>query len=92
MKKIIVILLLTIMMVILCACGNVNYTETITRGDCVIVNYCTNSGELYQVVEFNKQTNVTIITTYYWTYDSHGRQILTKIELNRINGQGELVP
>lgn len=90
MKKIIAMLLLTIMMVILCACGN--YTETLTRGDCVIVNYYTSTGELYQVVEFNKQTNVTIITTYYWTYDSNGRQILTKIELNRINGQGELVP
>lgn len=92
MKKIIAVLLLLIMMVSLCACGNVDYTTSITRDDYVMVNYYTCTGELYQVVEFNKQTNVTIITTYYWTYDSHGRQILTKIELNRINGQGELVP
>lgn len=91
MKKIIAVLLLLIMMVSLCACGNVDYTTSITRDDYVMVNYYTSTGELYQVIEFNKQTGITIIITYYWTYDSHDRQILTRTETSRINSNGELM-
>lgn len=89
-KKIFSIFLFITLTVSLCACSK-EHTTSISCDDYSIVNYYNNSGDLYQVIEFNKQTGITIIITYYWTYDSHGRQLLTRTETSRINSNGELM-
>lgn len=92
MKRIIAALLLCVTMLSLCACTNEDYTKSSAYSDYVITEYYTSGGDLYQVMLQDRQTRFTIITTYYWTTNDRGGQVLDRIEIVRINEKGELCP
>ena len=91
MKRIFVILLLLIIIISLCGCKTEDYTEIHTSEDYSLIDYYTAHGDLYQTILFNKQTGITIITTYYWVSTDRGSEELDRIEVIRVDKEGKLV-
>lgn len=92
MKRIITALLLCVIMISLCACNNKDYTRRVSDSDYAITECYTSHGDIYQVIVQDRQTRITVITTYYWTTNDRGVQILDRTEVVRINEKGELLP
>lgn len=91
MKRTITVLLMIVMMISLCACTNEDYTKVVANSDTITTEYYTSGGDLYQTIFFDRETRISVITTYYWTTNERAVQILDRIEIVRINEKGEIV-
>ena len=92
MKKLITLCLIILLLIPLAGCNNnEDYTKQTITSDAIITEYYTSGGALYQVIHYNRQTDVSIITTYYWKTSDRSVSELDRIEVITIGPDGELI-
>ena len=90
MKRLIVPILICLMLFSGCS-QNEDYTQQTITSDAIITEYYTSRGDRYQVIHYNRQTDITIITTYYWKSTDRAVSELDRIEVITIGPDGELI-